>query len=103
MTEVVAWAASNGNRSEKPDYQYGKRRLLQIDGRIRFLIKRIEAAEVVDRKLRERSGVHLDEKSPFPPVRNCVPIFLATLSAVLAITYRFNVSFTRSTRVILQA
>ena len=48
VTEVVAWAASNGDRSENADYQYGKRRLRQIDGRIRFLRKRIEAAEVVD-------------------------------------------------------
>ena len=48
MTAVVAWAASNGDRSENADYQYGKRRLRQIDGRIRFLTKRIEAAEVVD-------------------------------------------------------
>jgi transcription elongation factor GreB len=44
----VAWAASNGDRSENADYQYGKRRLHQIDSRLRFLIKRIEAAEVVD-------------------------------------------------------
>jgi transcription elongation factor GreB len=48
VTEVVAWAASNGDRSENADYQYGKRRLRQIDGRIRFLTKRIEAAQVVD-------------------------------------------------------
>jgi transcription elongation factor GreB len=48
VTEVVTWAASNGDRSENADYQYGKRRLRQIDGRIRFLTKRIEAAEVVD-------------------------------------------------------
>jgi transcription elongation factor GreB len=48
MTEVVAWAAGNGDRSENADYRYGKRRLRQIDGRIRFLRKRIEAAEVVD-------------------------------------------------------
>ena len=48
VAEVVAWAASNGDRSENADYQYGKRRLRQIDGRIRFLTKRIEAAEVVD-------------------------------------------------------
>lgn len=45
---VVAWAAGNGDRSENADYQYAKRRLRQIDGRIRFLTKRIEAAEVVD-------------------------------------------------------
>src|ERR671920_1893535 len=48
VTEVVTWAASNGDRSENADYQYGKRRLRQIDGRIRFLRKRIEAARVVD-------------------------------------------------------
>jgi transcription elongation factor GreB len=48
VTVVVAWAASNGDRSENADYQYSKRRLRQIDGRIRFLSKRIEAAEVVD-------------------------------------------------------
>ena len=55
VTEVVAWAASNGDRSENADYQYGKRRLRQIDGRIRFLTKRIEAAEVVDPE-RPRTG-----------------------------------------------
>jgi transcription elongation factor GreB len=48
VTEMVAWAAANGDRSENADYKYGKRRLRQIDGRIRFLRKRIEAAEVVD-------------------------------------------------------
>jgi transcription elongation factor GreB len=48
VTKVVAWAASNGDRSENADYQYGKRRLRQIDKRIRFLSKRIDAAEVVD-------------------------------------------------------
>ncbi len=48
VTQVVAWAASNGDRSENADYQYGKRRLREIDRRIRFLTKRIEAAEVVD-------------------------------------------------------
>lgn len=48
VVEVVSWAAGNGDRSENADYQYGKRRLRQIDGRIRFLTKRIEAAEVVD-------------------------------------------------------
>ncbi len=48
VVEVVAWAASNGDRSENADYQYGKRRLRQIDGRIRFLTKRIDAAHVVD-------------------------------------------------------
>jgi len=48
VTQVVAWAASNGDRSENADYQYGKRRLRQIDRRIRFLRKRIDAAEIVD-------------------------------------------------------
>lgn len=48
VTQVVAWAASNGDRSENADYQYGKRRLRQIDRRIRHLIKRIDTAEVVD-------------------------------------------------------
>jgi transcription elongation factor GreB len=48
VTQVVAWAASNGDRSENADYQYGKRRLRQIDRRIHFLTKRIDAAEVVE-------------------------------------------------------
>src|SRR6516225_11943471 len=47
-TRVVAWAAGNGDRSENADYLYGKRRLRQIDSRIRFLTKRIDAAVVVD-------------------------------------------------------
>ena len=55
VTKVVAWAASNGDRSENADYQYGKRRLRQIDGRLRFLTKRIDAAEVVDPE-RPRAG-----------------------------------------------
>ena len=56
VTQVVAWAASNGDRSENADYQYGKRRLRQIDGRIHFLTKRIESAEVVDPET-PRAGV----------------------------------------------
>jgi transcription elongation factor GreB len=48
VTQVVAWAASNGDRSENADYQYGKRRLREIDRRIRFLTRRIDTAEVVD-------------------------------------------------------
>src|SRR5436190_3056297 len=48
VTQVVAWAAANGDRSENADYQYGKRRLRQIDRRIHFLTKRIDGAEVVD-------------------------------------------------------
>lgn len=48
VTQVVSWAAGNGDRSENADYLYGKRRLRQIDSRIRFLTKRIDAAEVID-------------------------------------------------------
>jgi transcription elongation factor GreB len=48
VTKVVAWAASNGDRSENADYQYNKRRLRAIDRRIRFLTKRIDAAEIID-------------------------------------------------------
>lgn len=46
--EVVAWAAGNGDRSENGDYIYGKRRLREIDRRLRFLGKQIEAAQVID-------------------------------------------------------
>jgi len=48
IVETVAWAASNGDRSENADYIYGKRRLREIDSRLRFLTGRIEKAEVVD-------------------------------------------------------
>ncbi|MDE2622379.1 MAG: transcription elongation factor GreB [Betaproteobacteria bacterium] len=48
VVEIVAWAASNGDRSENGDYIYGKRRLREIDRRIRFLTKRLEIAQVVD-------------------------------------------------------
>lgn len=48
IVEIVSWAASNGDRSENGDYIYGKRRLREIDRRIRFLTKRLEIAEVVD-------------------------------------------------------
>src|SRR5437763_7009638 len=48
VTQVVAWAAGNGDRSENADYQYNKRRLRAIDRRIRYLTKRIDAAEIVD-------------------------------------------------------
>jgi transcription elongation factor GreB len=48
VVEVVAWAAGLGDRSENADYQYGKRRLRQIDGRVRFLRKRLERVQVVD-------------------------------------------------------
>jgi transcription elongation factor GreB len=48
VVRVVHWAASNGDRSENGDYIYGKRRLRQIDSRIRFLTKRMDLAEIVD-------------------------------------------------------
>ena len=48
VVEVVSWAAGNGDRSENGDYLYGKKRLREIDRRIRFLTKRIEIAQVVD-------------------------------------------------------
>ena len=53
VTAVVSWAASLGDRSENADYQYGKKRLREIDRRIRYLTKRLEAAEVVDPATRE--------------------------------------------------
>jgi transcription elongation factor GreB len=52
--ETVAWAAGNGDRSENGDYIYGKRRLREIDRRIRFLTKRLESAEVVDPRRQKR-------------------------------------------------
>jgi transcription elongation factor GreB len=48
VVEVVSWAAKNGDRSENGDYLYGKKRLREIDRRIRFLTKRLDIAEVVD-------------------------------------------------------
>ncbi|MBM3485963.1 MAG: transcription elongation factor GreB [Alphaproteobacteria bacterium] len=48
IVEIVSWAAGNGDRSENGDYLYGKRRLREIDRRIRFLVRRLEAAEIVD-------------------------------------------------------
>ncbi|MBL0093058.1 MAG: transcription elongation factor GreB [Piscinibacter sp.] len=51
IVEVVSWAAKNGDRSENGDYLYGKKRLREIDRRIRFLTKRLDIAEVVDPSL----------------------------------------------------
>ena len=79
MTQVVPWAASNGDRSENADYQYGKRRLREIDRRIRFLTKRIDAAEIVDPQA-PRSGARPRTSSsarpcatPTPPARSASP------------------------------
>ena len=57
MVSTVAWAASNGDRSENGDYIYGKKRLREIDRRVRFLIKRLEGADVVDSAGRESDQV----------------------------------------------
>jgi transcription elongation factor GreB len=54
VVEVVSWAAGNGDRSENGDYLYGKKRLREIDRRIRFLTKRLEIAEIVDTALQTR-------------------------------------------------
>ncbi|MBK8323023.1 MAG: transcription elongation factor GreB [Betaproteobacteria bacterium] len=55
VTAVVSWAAGNGDRSENGDYQYGKKRMREIDRRIRYLTKRLENAEVVDPSRREET------------------------------------------------
>jgi transcription elongation factor GreB len=55
VTNVVSWAARNGDRSENADYQYGKRRLREVDRRIRYITKRLENAEVVDPAIREET------------------------------------------------
>ncbi|HUQ73101.1 MAG TPA: transcription elongation factor GreB [Burkholderiales bacterium] len=57
VVKTVAWAASLGDRSENADYIYGKRRLREIDRRVRFLIKRLEAAEIVDSSGRDTDQV----------------------------------------------
>lgn len=60
VVATVAWAASNGDRSENGDYIYGKKRLREIDRRIRFLIKRLDNAEVVD-PLARRDAENADQ------------------------------------------
>jgi transcription elongation factor GreB len=57
VVRTVTWAAKNGDRSENGDYLYGKKRLREIDRRVRFLIKRLEAAEVVDAAGRDSDQV----------------------------------------------
>src|SRR5271168_1971991 len=74
VVETVAWAAGNGDRSENGDYIYGKRRLREIDRRLRFLRKRIEIAEVVDptrQKSREQVffGAKVDYLTPHNEVK----------------------------------
>jgi len=57
VVRTVSWAASNGDRSENGDYIYGKKRLREIDRRVRFLIKRLESAQVVDASGRDTDQV----------------------------------------------
>jgi len=57
VVKTVSWAASNGDRSENGDYIYGKKRLREIDRRVRFLIRRLESAEIVDTAGRETDQV----------------------------------------------
>jgi len=57
LLKTIAWAASNGDRSENADYIYGKRRLREIERRVRYLIKRLEIAEVVDPRDREQDRI----------------------------------------------
>ncbi len=58
VVRTVSWAAKNGDRSENGDYIYGKRRLREIDRRVRFLIKRLESAEIVDSAGRDSDQVY---------------------------------------------
>jgi transcription elongation factor GreB len=77
VVETVSWAAGNGDRSENGDYIYGKRRLREIDRRIRFLVKRMEIAELVDpnqQKDRDRvyfgaTVTYVDEKDEERTIR----------------------------------
>jgi transcription elongation factor GreB len=74
---IVHWAASNGDRSENGDYIYGKKRLREIDRRIRFLIKRLEIAEVVDSRGQEQDRVFFGATvtvSDSAGARRCVSI-----------------------------
>ncbi|HUL91250.1 MAG TPA: transcription elongation factor GreB [Burkholderiales bacterium] len=57
LIKTVSWAAANGDRSENADYLYGKKRLREIERRIRFLMKRLEAAEVVDPRDQDQDRV----------------------------------------------
>ena len=69
VVQVVSWAASNGDRSENGDYIYGKRRLREIDRRIRFLTRRLDKAEVVDPSVHKGNdqiffGAHVTYREP---------------------------------------
>ena len=71
VVETVAWAAGNGDRSENGDYIYGKKRLREIDRRMRFLIKRMEIAEIVDPdQQKNRDQVFFGARVTYVNVRN---------------------------------
>lgn len=75
VVQVVSWAASNGDRSENGDYIYGKRRLREIDRRIRFLTRRLDKAEVVDPIVHQGNdqiffGAHVTYREPDGTERN---------------------------------
>src|SRR5258707_3078546 len=72
-TQKVSWAASNGDRSENADYHYNKRRLREIDRRIRFLTTRIDAAEVVDPEAPRGGGAAQHGLLPLHPPRINTP------------------------------
>ena len=79
VTQVVSWAASLGDRSENADYFYGKKRLREIDRRIRYLTKRLEVAEVVDPATREETdqvffGATVRLFCLFKRCRGCAPL-----------------------------
>lgn len=77
VVKVVTWAAGNGDRSENGDYIYGKKRLREIDRRIRFLIKRLEIAEVVDSMGQDQDRVFFGASvtvSDSAGARRCVSI-----------------------------
>ncbi|MSQ53787.1 MAG: transcription elongation factor GreB [Betaproteobacteria bacterium] len=67
VVRTVSWAASNGDRSENGDYIYGKKRLREIDRRVRFLIRRLENAEVVDSAGRDSDQVFFGATVSFAP------------------------------------
>jgi transcription elongation factor GreB len=74
VVQIVSWAASNGDRSENGDYIYGKRRLREIDRRIRFLTRRLDKAEVVNPSLHHGNdqiffGAHVTYREPDGTVR----------------------------------
>ena len=96
VVQVVSWAASNGDRSENGDYIYGKRRLREIDRRIRFLTRRLDKAEVVDPSAHRGNdqiffGAHVTYREfagtihGFCSYRKLIPSAQADLTAILGL------------------